>query len=101
MLPDMLRRDRKRLVGLFSDEVLEEGAQIVANANVPIPIPSLGHVTSAYWSDTLRRPIALALVAGGNARIRQTLYVPMPAGGIAVRVTAPVFYDPQGARLHD
>jgi sarcosine oxidase, subunit alpha len=101
MLPDMLRRDRKRLVGLFSDEVLEEGAQIVANANVPIPMPSLGHVTSAYWSETLRRPIALALVAGGNARIRQTLYVPMPAGGIAVRVTAPVFYDPQGARLHD
>jgi sarcosine oxidase subunit alpha len=99
--PDMLRRDRKQLVGLFSSEVLEEGAQIVANANDPIPMPSLGHVTSAYWSETLRRPIALALVAGGRTRIRQTLYVPMAAGSIAVRVTAPVFYDPHGARLHD
>ena len=64
-------------------------------------MPMLGHVTSAYWSETLRRPIALALVAGGTRADRQTLYVPMPAGGIAVRVTAPVFYDPQGARLHD
>jgi sarcosine oxidase subunit alpha len=97
--PDMLRRDRKQLVGLFSAEVLEEGAQIVAHANAQIPLPMLGHVTSAYWSETLRRPIALALVAGGRARIRQTLYVPMPAGSVAVRVTAPVFYDPQGARL--
>jgi sarcosine oxidase subunit alpha len=60
----------------------------------------LGHVTSAYWSDTLRRPIALGLIAGGRARIRQTLYVPMPASSHVVRVTAPVFYDPQGARLH-
>ena len=61
---------------------------------------SLGHVTSAYWSETLRRPIALALLSGGRARIGQTLYVPMADRSIAVRVTDPVFYDPQGARLH-
>jgi sarcosine oxidase subunit alpha len=79
--------------------MLEEGAQIVADPNAPIPVPMLGHVTSAYWSDTLQRPIALALVAGGRARVRQTLYVHMPGGSIAVRVTTPVFYDPQGARL--
>jgi sarcosine oxidase, subunit alpha len=101
MRPDMLRRDRKQLVGLISAEVLEEGAQIVASANASIPMPMLGHVTSAYWSETLRRPIALALVADGRARIRQTLYAPMPAGSVAVRVTAPVFYDPQGLRLND
>jgi sarcosine oxidase subunit alpha len=56
---DMLRADRMQLVGLLTPEVLEEGAQLVAEG------PSLGHVTSAYWSETLQRPIALALVSGG------------------------------------
>jgi sarcosine oxidase subunit alpha len=45
--PDMLRSDRRQLVGLRSPEVLEEGAQIVAEAHASIPVPMLGHVTSA------------------------------------------------------
>ena len=98
--PDMLRPDRKQLVGLLADELLEEGAQIVADPRLPMPTPMLGHVTSSYWSETLRRPIALALVSGGRARIGEILHVPMPAGSIAVRVTEPVFYDRPGARLH-
>ena len=98
--PDMLRPDRRQLVGLRSPEVLEEGAQIVAAPNASPPMPILGHVTSAYWSETLNRPIALALLTGGSARIRQTLYVPMPNRTIAVRVTDPIAYDPQGKRLH-
>jgi sarcosine oxidase, subunit alpha len=100
MRPDMLRTDRKQLVGLLAPDVLEEGAQIVANANSPVPMAMLGHVTSAYWSGALGRPIALGLVAGGRARIGQTLYVPMPDRTIAVRVTDPIFYDSKGKRLH-
>ena len=65
-------------------------------------MPSLGHVTSAYWSETLQRPIALALLAGGRTTDQADA---VRAHGrrvaVAVRVTAPVFYDPQGARLHD
>jgi sarcosine oxidase, subunit alpha len=99
--PDMLRPDRKQLVGLVSSEMLEEGAQIVADPNAPIPIPMLGHVTSAYWSETLQQPIALALIAAGRARIGQLLHVPMPDRIIAVRVTKPAFHDPDGIRLHD
>ena len=98
--PDMLRPDRKQLVGLLAPEVLEEGAQLVADPHAPVPVPMLGHVTSAYWSETLRRPIALALVAGGRARIGRCCTCRWPAALIAVRVTAPVFYDPQGERLH-
>ncbi len=100
MRPDMLRQDRGQLVGLLSSEMLEEGAQLVAEANAPIPVAALGHVTSAYWSETLHRPIALALLAAGRRRIRQMLYVARPGGAVVVRVTAPVFYDPQGVRLH-
>ena len=100
----MAAPDRKQLVGLatIADPqcVLEEGAQIVlepAPAGFGKPI---GHVSSAYHSATLGHSIALALLAGGRARIGQTLHVPMPRGPIAVRVTSPVFYDPSGARLN-
>jgi sarcosine oxidase subunit alpha len=96
--PEMLRADRKQLVGLLSPEVLEEGAQIGADASASVPM--LGHVTSAYWSEMLRRPIALALVAGGRALVGETLYVPMAERTIAVRVTDSVFYDKEGKRLH-
>jgi sarcosine oxidase subunit alpha len=99
-LPDMRREDRRQLVGLLSSETLEEGQQLVADANTPLPMLALGHITSAYWSETLHRPIALALLTGGRRRIRQMLYVARPAGSVVVRVTAPMFYDPQGARLH-
>jgi sarcosine oxidase subunit alpha len=91
---DLVRADRKQLVGLLAPEVLEEGAQLVAEG------PSLGHVTSAYWSEALQRPIALALVSGGRGRIGQILYLPMADRTIAVRVTDPVFYDKAGERLH-
>lgn len=94
--------DRKQLVGLLSHdpaEVLEEGAQIVATRGQATPMHLIGHVTSSYHSAVLGRSIALALVRGGRPRHGETLYVPMPGREIAVQVTAPVFYDPEGARL--
>jgi sarcosine oxidase subunit alpha len=60
----------------------------------------IGHVSSSYHSTCVGRSIALALVAGGRARMGQTLYVPMPGGDVPVQVTSPVFYDPKGARLN-
>jgi len=99
----MKNPQRKQLVGLLTVDpnvVLEEGAQVVATANQPIPLKMIGHVTSSYKSPILGRSIALAMVAGGRALAGQTLYVPMPGGDIPVTVTTPVFYDPQGARLN-
>jgi sarcosine oxidase subunit alpha len=95
--------DRKQLVGLrprTAGVLLEEGAQVAALAGQRPPMELIGHVTSSYASSVLGYPIALALVAGGRARIGQTLYVPMPGGDVAVEVTSPVFYDPTGARLN-
>ena len=91
---------RRQLVGLLTDDpacVLEEGAQITATADDRRP---LGHVTSSYGSATVGHSIALAMVEGGRARVGDTLQVRMPDRAIAVRVTAPVFYDPEGARLN-
>jgi len=100
--PDMLADDRKQLVGLLSENpalVLEEGAQVVALENPAPGTRALGHVTSAYASPALGRSIALALVAGGRARMGQRLFVPMPGGSVAVTVAPPVFLDPAGERL--
>jgi sarcosine oxidase, subunit alpha len=100
--PAMMQGDRKQMVGLLTVDakaVLEEGAQIVADPAEPIPMTMIGHVTSAYWSATLDRSIALALVRGGRALIGTRLSVPMPSGPIMVEVVAPLFYDPKGERL--
>jgi sarcosine oxidase subunit alpha len=59
----------------------------------------LGHVTSSYWSATLGRSIALAMVRGGRARIGTTLHVPLMERSVAVTLTDPVFYDREGVRL--
>ena len=101
--PDMLAQNRKQLVGLLTDDpnvVLEEGAQVTGSATPATGSPALGHVTSSYRSPTLERSIALALVAAGRSRLGAKLFVPMPKRAIPVSVTAPIFYDKEGKRLH-
>ena len=101
--PDLVKEGRKQLVGLLTKDpnvVLEEGAQIVADPNQPKPMTMLGHVTSSYWSENCGRSIAMALVTGGQARLGQTLYVPMPDRTIAVEVSDMVFVDKEGGRLN-
>jgi sarcosine oxidase, subunit alpha len=101
--PDLVAKGRKQLVGLKTKdpkEVLEEGAQIVADPKQPIPMKMIGHVTSSYWSENCGRSIAMALVAGGRDRVGQTLYVPMPDRVIEVEVTGTVFFDEKGERLN-
>ncbi|MDP4025372.1 sarcosine oxidase subunit alpha family protein [Methylobacterium sp. NEAU 140] len=100
--PDMHRPDRKQLVGLLTQDpnvVLEEGAQIVAERDGPIPRTMIGHVTSAYWSEALGRSIALAVVAGGKSLQGRTVYVPMPDAVHAATVGGTAFLDPENTRL--
>ncbi len=94
---------RKQLVGLRTQDpavLLEEGAQLVEAPGQRAPMKVIGHVTSAYASAALGHSIALAMLAGGRARMGATVCVTMPGGDIPVTVTSPVFYDPEGARLH-
>jgi sarcosine oxidase, subunit alpha len=100
---DIIAPGRKQLVGLLTDDpnvVLEEGAQIVADPNQPIPMKMIGHVTSSYWSEALGRSIAMALVAGGQEMMGGTLHIPMPDQIHTAKVSGMVFYDPEGARLN-
>jgi sarcosine oxidase subunit alpha len=101
--PAMKAPGRKQLVGLRTQDpniVLEEGAQLVATPNQKVPMQMIGHVTSSYMSAVLGHSIALAMVAGGRARVGETLFVAMPGGDIPVTVTSTVFYDAEGARLN-
>ena len=104
---DLVRPDRKQLVGLLPDDpglLLQEGAQVVAaeDAAASPPVPMLGHVTSSYDSAALGRTFALALVARGRERLGETVHARTFDGGahqaVPATVTEPVFYDPQGAR---
>ena len=101
--PDIVAEGRKQLVGLLTEdpaEVLEEGAQIVDDPGQSVPMKMIGHVTSSYHSVALGRSIALALVAGGRARMGETLFIPMPGRTLKATVSGMVFYDPEGSRLN-
>lgn len=99
---DAQREDRRHLVGLApldGTTRLVEGAQLVDHGAdlAAVPVAMHGHVTSAYAAG-VDGPFALALLDGGRDRIGEVLdavddLVPTP-----VRVTAPVTYDPEGAR---
>ena len=99
---DTIRDDRKQLVGLLTEdpnEVLEEGAQIVADVNES-PIEMLGHITSSYYSPNLKKSIALGVVKGGKNMMGQRLIIPMEKKNIKVTVADPVFLDKENKRLN-
>ncbi|MEZ5685444.1 MAG: sarcosine oxidase subunit alpha [Paracoccaceae bacterium] len=99
--PDLQAEGRKQLVGLLTEDKskLEEGAQIVFDPKQPVPMKMVGHVTSSYDTGTTGRPIALALVEGGHAKMGETVYIPMPDRTIAAKITSTIFVDPENARL--
>jgi heterotetrameric sarcosine oxidase alpha subunit len=102
--PALADASRPCLVGLEPLDGITAiaGAQLVMDARAKPPVPMLGHVTSATFSPTLGRPIALALLKDGFVRRGETLVAAAPLDGLSVnaRVVDPVFYDPAGERLH-
>ncbi len=100
---DTMRKDRKHYVGLLTKdpkEVLEEGAQIVAEVENKPPMNMVGHVTSSYYSPNLNKSIALAVVKNGKKLKGKKLYVPMPNKIIEVTVSDTIFLDKEGNRLN-
>ncbi|MXW47219.1 MAG: sarcosine oxidase subunit alpha family protein [Gammaproteobacteria bacterium] len=101
---DCVRPDRKQFVGLLTEDpdvVLPEGAQLVDEPSNSYPVPMIGHVTSSYWSATLGRSIALAVVKGGHSRLGAKIYSTLMSGeSIPVTISNPVFYDAEGERQH-
>lgn len=95
---------RKQLVGL---ETLDPGRAIHAGGHLLIgkdrspPAETDGWVTSACYSPTLGRYIALAVLCSGPDRIGEILTVCDGNQRFNVKVVAPVFYDPENKRLEN
>jgi sarcosine oxidase subunit alpha len=100
---DTSRSDRKQLVGLLTDnpsEILPEGAQLVFDDKAAIPMPMVGHVTSSYYSATLGRSIALAVVKSGQLRLGEKIFAPLKSRTVTAEIVDPVFYDKEGESLN-
>lgn len=104
--PDTRRAARKQLVGLLPEDVhfvAPEGAHLVpspqrASFDPARGSPSIGHVTSSYFSPNLERAFALALVADGRALMGRTIQCALENGLRAMEVVDPVFFDKEGKR---
>jgi len=92
--------DRQQLVGLEAVHGdIPEGAMLVRAAGQRVE----GHVTAAAMRIDTGASIALALLEGGRGRSGEQLIASSPTRGkqLPVRVVAPHFYDPEGARYRD
>ena len=101
---DTIRKDRKQLVGLMTEnpgDVIPEGAQLVNDPRAPKPVPMTGHVSSSYFSVCCGHSIAMALVKGGHHRMGETVYAPL-ANGRVIKATIrdTNFYDKEGAKAN-
>jgi len=93
--------DRLQLVGLESldSKALRAGAQIVDPQQLD---QALGHITSTTYSPALGKYLALALVSAGRSRIGNSMVARFPLENQSglVQVVDPIFFDPEGVRMH-
>lgn len=100
--PDGLRDDRRSFVGLAITDgnpaPLPIGAHVLPAGTTRVQ-PGDGWVTSSIWSPTLGRPLALAMVARGQARMGEAVRIWDLGAWREARITSVRSYDPEGARL--
>ena len=93
---------RKQLVGLETLDpqvVLPDCAHAIEGKTPEGRDALIGHVTSTYYSPTLERSIAMAIIKGGANRMGEVLNFPIGGGKVVqAKVVNPVFLDPEGAR---
>jgi sarcosine oxidase subunit alpha len=103
--PALNEPGRLQLVGLrpLSPGALSEGAQLIDAPGDKGFYKSIGHVSSAGFSPTLDRYVALALVRNGRSRTGETIYSFDQARDISaprpVQIVEPCAFDPGGERL--
>ena len=86
----------KFIKGSFSldkTKVLPDGCHAVEDGK------AIGHVTSTYFSPTLKKAIALGLIENGRSRKGSTLEFEISSKeSIFAKIVDPNFYDPEGAK---
>ncbi len=100
--PHFHTADRWKLVGLetLDGSVIPDGAYAVVHGqNANGQRNTEGRVTSTYYSPTLKRGIAMGLVARGPARMGETVtFAKLDGTEVKARIVNPVFYDKDGAQ---
>jgi sarcosine oxidase subunit alpha len=95
------RLDRRQLVGL---EPLNPVDRLIAGAHVICQARDVrrseGFVTSACYSPTLQKSVGLGMLENGFRRRGEIVTVFDNGGSFQARVVDPVFYDPNGERMH-
>jgi sarcosine oxidase subunit alpha len=95
-LPHLNARVRKQLVGILTldtDKVLPDGCHALEDGK------AIGHVTSTYFSPTLKRSIALGLIENGRSRIGSALeFETSSKESIFAKLVDPSFYDMEGSK---
>ena len=81
---------------------LRAGAHFIAVGAAATAENDEGYMTSVAFSPMLGHWIGLGLLARGPERIgeRVRAYDPVRNGDVEVEICNPVFFDPEGARLH-
>lgn len=103
---DTQRKDRKQLVGLLPQDrnfVAAEGSHLVATPErsrftAAAGSPSIGHITSSYYSSNLARGFALALVLNGRSLSGKTIHCVTDGRLEPMSVCEPVFFDREEGR---
>ncbi|OUD10633.1 sarcosine oxidase subunit alpha [Marivivens niveibacter] len=98
----MASPDRWKLVGVetLDGSVIEDGAYVPAPGNNPNGQRNVqGRVTSTYYSPTLKRGIAMALVKNGPDRMGEVIEFNKEDGTmVKAKIVDPVFYDKDGEK---
>ena len=103
--PALIDPERPQLAGFMAADPakrIRAGAHLLRLGAAERPENDQGYLTSAVFSPALGRWIALGLLSRGPERIGERLraYDKMQGGDLELEICAPVFFDPEGARLH-
>ncbi len=103
--PALIDPDRPALVGLKpvnSAARLYAGAHFIERGTPATLENDQGYMTSVAYSPMLESWIGLGLLSRGPARHGERLlaHSPVRGGDVEVEVVSPIFFDPDGSRLH-
>jgi sarcosine oxidase subunit alpha len=103
--PGLVDPERPSLVGIKPvdrSQRLHGGAHFLALGSTPSLQNDQGYLTSVAFSPMLEHWIGLGFLTRGAERHGERLraYSPIRGGDAEVEVVSPLFFDPEGARLH-
>ncbi|MDX2483648.1 MAG: sarcosine oxidase subunit alpha family protein [Pseudodonghicola sp.] len=102
--PGLMEADRERLVGLKpvgAVKLITAGAHLFAKGAEPVRENDQGYVTSAAYSPTVGRVVALGFLRRGPERLGEVVKMVDHLRGVETlcEVVDPVVFDPEGGRM--